>query len=119
MITAGALHCRREHFDHLAERGSHWILTVKGNQPNLHRQLAGVPWQAVPDAFRDTDRGHGRREIRTLKALTISTGIDFPTPPKHCVPAAADGAWTSRSASPPRPSAPSPTCACTKRNRRN
>jgi len=32
----------------------------------------------VPDTDRDTDRGHGRREIRTLKILSISTGIDFP-----------------------------------------
>ncbi|MEU5905325.1 ISAs1 family transposase [Micromonospora sp. NPDC047467] len=78
VITADALHCQREHVDYLAERGAHWILTVKGNQPSLHRQLAGLPWRAVPDAFRDTDRGHGRREIRTVKALTISTGIDFP-----------------------------------------
>ncbi|MGS2619741.1 ISAs1 family transposase [Micromonospora sp. LZ34] len=78
VITADALHCQREHVDYLAERGAHWILTVKGNQPSLHSQLAGLPWRAVPDATRDTDRGHGRREIRTLKVLTLSTGIDFP-----------------------------------------
>ena len=46
--------------------------------PTLHQQLAGLPWRAVPDATRDTGRGHGRREIRTLKILTVSTGIDFP-----------------------------------------
>ncbi|WP_406081275.1 ISAs1 family transposase [Micromonospora sp. NBC_00858] len=78
VITADALHCQREHVDYLAERGAHWILTVKGNQPSLHSQLAGLPWRAVPDGTRDTDRGHGRREIRTLKVLTLSTGIDFP-----------------------------------------
>ncbi|WBB82126.1 ISAs1 family transposase [Micromonospora sp. WMMD882] len=78
VITADALHCQREHVTYLAQRGAHWILTVKGNQPHLHVQLTGLPWRAVPDAARDTDRGHGRREIRTLKILTISTGIDFP-----------------------------------------
>jgi predicted transposase YbfD/YdcC len=78
VITADALHCQREHAGYLAERGAHWILTVKGNQPHLHAQLAGLPWRAVPDAIRHDDRGHGRREIRTLKILTISTGIDFP-----------------------------------------
>ncbi|WP_433793800.1 ISAs1 family transposase [Actinoplanes sp. CA-252034] len=78
VITADALHCQREHVDYLAERGANWILTVKGNQPYLHRQLTGLPWRAVPDAIRDADRGHGRREIRTLKILTISAGIDFP-----------------------------------------
>ncbi|MEU6025382.1 ISAs1 family transposase, partial [Micromonospora sp. NPDC047134] len=78
VITADALHCQRDHVAYLAERGAHWILTVKANQPSLHAQLAGLPWQAVPDAARDTDRGHGRREIRTCKILTVSTGIDFP-----------------------------------------
>jgi hypothetical protein len=77
-ITADALRCQREHVTYLAERGAHWILTVKGNQLHLHAQLAALPWRAVPDATRDTISGHGRREIRTLKVLTISTGIDFP-----------------------------------------
>ncbi|GAB7040391.1 MULTISPECIES: ISAs1 family transposase [Catenuloplanes] len=44
----------------------------------MHKQLTRLPWKAVPDADRDDDRGHGRREIRTLKILTVSTGIDFP-----------------------------------------
>ncbi|WP_328822195.1 ISAs1 family transposase [Micromonospora rubida] len=78
VITADALHCQRDHVTYLAERGAHWILTVKGNQPHLHAQLAALPWRAVPDATRDDDRGHGRRGIRTLKILTVSTGIDFP-----------------------------------------
>ncbi|MEV6371356.1 ISAs1 family transposase [Micromonospora musae] len=78
VITADALHCQRDHVTYLAERGAHWILTVKANQPSLHAQLAGLSWQAVPDATRATDRGHGRREIRTCKILTISTGINFP-----------------------------------------
>ncbi|MFC9618171.1 ISAs1 family transposase [Streptomyces sp. NPDC056938] len=63
VITVGALHCQRDHVTYLAERGADWILTVKGNQPTLHQQLAALPWRAVPDATRDTDRGHGRREI--------------------------------------------------------
>jgi hypothetical protein len=40
--------------------------------------LTALPWPAVPDAVRDTDRGDGRREIRSLKILTTSTGIGFP-----------------------------------------
>jgi predicted transposase YbfD/YdcC len=78
VVTADALHCQRDHVTYLAERGAHWILTVKNNQPGLHTQLAALPWQAVPDADRDTARGHGRQEIRTLKILSVSTGIGFP-----------------------------------------
>jgi len=39
VVTADALHCQREHVAYLARRGAHWILTVKGNQPSLHRGL--------------------------------------------------------------------------------
>jgi predicted transposase YbfD/YdcC len=78
VITADAMHCQRDHVAYLAERGAHWILTVKGNQPHLHAQLRALPWKAVPDGDRVDDRGHGRREIRTIKILTVATGIDFP-----------------------------------------
>jgi hypothetical protein len=59
-------------------RGAHWVLKVKRNQPNLYAQLAALPWRAVPDGDRTDDRGHGRREIRTIKVLTLAGGIDFP-----------------------------------------
>ncbi len=78
MITVDALHFQRDHVTYLAERGADWMLTVKGNQPTLPQQLAGLPWRAVPDVTREAGRGHGRRQIRTLKILTVSTGIDFP-----------------------------------------
>src|SRR3954451_15507600 len=78
IVTVDALHCQRDHVAYLAERGADWILTVKGNQPTLHQQLAALRWRAVPDATGDTGRGHGRREIRPLKILTVSTGIGFP-----------------------------------------
>jgi predicted transposase YbfD/YdcC len=78
VITADALHCQRDHVAYLASRGAHWILTAKGNQPILHQQLADLLWRQVPDADRDTTRGHGRREIRTLKILSVSAGIEFP-----------------------------------------
>jgi predicted transposase YbfD/YdcC len=78
VVTMDALHCQRDHATYLAQRGAHWIMTVKANQPTLHTQLACLPWRAVPQATRDTDRGHGRREIRTLKILTVAYGIEFP-----------------------------------------
>ncbi|WP_346124414.1 ISAs1 family transposase [Micromonospora coerulea] len=60
VVTADALHCQRDHVAYLAERGTHWILTVKGNPPNLRTQLAALPWRAVADADRGACRGHGR-----------------------------------------------------------
>lgn len=48
VVTMDALHYQRDHVTYLAERGAHWILTVKANQPTLHAQLTALPWQAVP-----------------------------------------------------------------------
>jgi predicted transposase YbfD/YdcC len=78
VITADALHTQREHVAALHARGAHWVLTVKGNQPRLRRQLAELPWQEIPHGHRSTETGHGRREIRTLKVVTITAGIEFP-----------------------------------------
>jgi predicted transposase YbfD/YdcC len=62
VITADALHTQREHVETLAARGAHWVLTVKGNQPRLRRQLAGLPWREVEPAHRSVETAHGRRE---------------------------------------------------------
>lgn len=78
VITADALHTQRDHVEALHVRGAHWLLTVKGNQPTLRRQLAGLPWRQVEVSHRAVGNAHGRREIRTLKVVTIAAGIAFP-----------------------------------------
>ncbi len=78
VVTADALHTQREHVADLRARGMHWVLQVKGNQPRLRRQLAGLPWRQIEVAHRAAETGHGRREIRTLKVVTIAAGIEFP-----------------------------------------
>jgi predicted transposase YbfD/YdcC len=78
VITADALHTQRDHVEHLHARGAHWLLTVKGNQPTLRRQLAALPWRQVEVSHRAVGNSHGRREIRTLKVVTVAAGIAFP-----------------------------------------
>ena len=46
--------------------------------PRLRRQLAELPWRQVEQAHRSAETGHGRREIRVLKVVTIAAGIEFP-----------------------------------------
>ena len=102
VVTADALHTQREHMDYLAGRGTHWVLTVKGNQPRLRRQLSGLPWRGAPIGHRASERGHGRREIRTVKVVTIDAhdgGIAFPNAAqaiqltRKTRPASARGRW--------------------------
>ncbi len=74
IITADALHTQHRHADYLINRSAHYVLTVKRNQPSLHRQLAALPWDQVPAVHLTRDKGHGRIESRTLK-LTGATNI--------------------------------------------
>ncbi|MGH8921106.1 MAG: ISAs1 family transposase [Actinomycetes bacterium] len=76
VITADALHTQREHVDYLHARDAHWVLQVKGNQPTLRRQLAALPWRQVTEGHRSAETGHGRREIRTLKVVSVAVSVD-------------------------------------------
>jgi len=72
VVTADALHAVRSHAQYLHGRGAHYVLTVKPNQKALHAQLARLPWAQIPVAHQSKDRGHGRRETRTLKKTAVA-----------------------------------------------
>jgi predicted transposase YbfD/YdcC len=78
VVTADALHCQRDHVAYLAERGATGSSRSKATSPACAPNWPPCPGAPSPDADRGTCRGHGRREIRTLKILSVSTGIDFP-----------------------------------------
>jgi len=79
VVTADALHAQRAHAGYLVtQRGAHYLITVKRNQPGLHAQLAALPWRHVPVACRTRDKGHGRAERRTLKVTAVAAGLAFP-----------------------------------------
>jgi hypothetical protein len=44
---------------------------VKANQPTLLDRCQRLAWRLVPELDRTRDRGHGRIEIRTLKADSV------------------------------------------------
>jgi predicted transposase YbfD/YdcC len=78
IITADALHTQHRHADYLIGPGAHYVLTVKRNQPSLHRQLTALPWAQIPTVERTHDKGHGRIESRSLKLAAVPAGIGFP-----------------------------------------
>ncbi|MFE9926058.1 hypothetical protein ACFYQA_32180 [Streptomyces sp. NPDC005774] len=54
---------------------------IKTNQPTAHRQLAALPWRAIPVQHTTSGTGHGRRESRSIKTCSIADelgGIAFP-----------------------------------------
>lgn len=79
VVSADALHAQKAHADYLVrERGAHYLLTVKANQPALFNQLTALPWKAVSVAHTSTNRAHGRVEKRSVKVVTVTCGILFP-----------------------------------------
>jgi predicted transposase YbfD/YdcC len=78
VITADALHTCRETAREIVDRGGHYILTAKDNQPKLRKMLKALPWKNIPVADRSGGKGHGRLETRVLKAAEIAAGIEFP-----------------------------------------
>ncbi|MCK9921351.1 ISAs1 family transposase [Frankia sp. AgPm24] len=78
VVTADALHTQRDTASWLVDRGAHYLLVAKANQPGLSAQLAALPWTKVPTRARTCDRGHGRIETRIVKATEVRAGIDFP-----------------------------------------
>ncbi|QKW20937.1 ISAs1 family transposase [Kitasatospora sp. NA04385] len=79
-VTADALHTQRAHARFLVEeKKAHYLLVVKANQPELHRRLRSLPWKNVTARRYDREIGHGRRETRATRALTVTDlGLDFP-----------------------------------------
>ena len=72
-ITADALNCQREIVKVCIEQGGDYLLPVKGNQENLHKQIEKVaeqqcewhPEQTLCFNYSETlDKGHGRTERR-------------------------------------------------------
>jgi predicted transposase YbfD/YdcC len=80
VIVADALHAQVGHVNHVAAHGADLMVTVKANQPTLLRHLKTLPWNQISVGHRTQERGHGRRETRTLKAVTVDTpgGLGFP-----------------------------------------
>jgi hypothetical protein len=80
IFVADALHTQVGHANEIAARGAHLLIPAKGNQPRLFAQLKTLPWAQVPIGHQTRDAGHGRRETRTVKAITLHTpgGIGFP-----------------------------------------
>ena len=84
VVTADALHTQRATARHLvSDRGAHYVLTVKGNQPSLfaacQRALSGPVSDFAPEHI-GVDRGHGRTEQCTCRVQNVTgdDGIDFP-----------------------------------------
>jgi predicted transposase YbfD/YdcC len=77
LISADALHTQRGHARYLHERGGHYLLTVKANQPTLLRRVRALPWAQIDVAARQKARGHGRVETRAITVVSLQRCPDL------------------------------------------
>jgi len=109
VITADALHTHADAAEFLvSQKQAHYLLVVKANQPTLLERCAALAWHNVPVADRTRDRGHGRVEIRTLKAVTVRH-FGSRTPPRSSRSPARSATLPPASGT-PWSSTPSPAC---------
>jgi len=79
VLTMDAGHTVRAHATFITEELlAHYVMVVKGNQPTLFARLDALDWAAVPVAHTTVDKGHGRRERRTIRVLPAPPGLGFP-----------------------------------------
>jgi len=80
LVTADAVHTNRNHADYLHERGGHYLLSAKLNQPTLLRRLRALPWKQIGVAGRERGRGHGRVETRQVSVVSLNPCPDLGGP---------------------------------------
>jgi len=79
IVTADALHCRRDTAQAILDTGADYALALKANQPNLLAQAQALTEAADPAhlAFEAPHLAHDRLEGRTA-IVALATGMDFP-----------------------------------------
>jgi predicted transposase YbfD/YdcC len=86
VITSDAILTQRELAQQILDQGGHYLMVVKGNQPELWEHIEFLfrvpPVPALPgeyDQHTTVEKGHGRIETRTLEASTALNGyLDWP-----------------------------------------
>jgi predicted transposase YbfD/YdcC len=75
IVTIDAMGCQTELAQAIVTEGGDYVLAVKGNQPTLHAEVQAAFAQAPAAPLRSSrrtttwERGHGRREQRTVEVL--------------------------------------------------
>jgi len=70
VITIDAGHTVRAHATFICEDLlAHYVMTVKQNTPGLWAELDMLDWASVPVRHVTQDKGHGRRERRTIQVM--------------------------------------------------
>ena len=78
IVTIDAMGTQKEIAQEIIEQGGDYILSLKGNQGNIHQDVQQlfdwafkINWKNIPhEAYSTIDKGHGRIEIRRYQLLS-------------------------------------------------
>ena len=56
----------------IQDNNHHYILAIKGNAGKIYEQIKRFNWDSITTAYAQISEGHGRREIRKLKKMSLS-----------------------------------------------
>jgi predicted transposase YbfD/YdcC len=82
VVTTDAMGCQKEIVRQIVDQGADYVLSLKGNQGNLHKEVELFFQDAKNDGYKDVvrethstvDGGHGRVETRTY---TVTADVDW------------------------------------------
>lgn len=77
VVTLDALHTQTDTAQLIVDKGWDFVLTVKGNQKNLHHKLKALPWKDLP-SISETTHGKGKRVTRSIKVADVPDWVPFP-----------------------------------------
>jgi predicted transposase YbfD/YdcC len=88
IVTIDAAGCQTENARIIRDGGGHYLLAVKGNQPNLHKAVQAVfdradaaGWAGVRfDTHTSAEDGHGRHEERATTVIYDPVGLSTDWP---------------------------------------
>ena len=84
VVTLDAMGCQRAVAARIVGKGADYVLVLKQNQGELHRQVAAhfAPLVSQPAAHQQRDKGHGRGELRRVWVSQqwglVDAGADWP-----------------------------------------
>jgi predicted transposase YbfD/YdcC len=78
VVTADALHAVKATAEFICDHGGEFVLPVKENRRVLFNALDALPWDQVPVAYAETDRGQGRVTTRTIQVMPAPENLPFP-----------------------------------------
>jgi len=71
IVSADAMHTQTGHVEAMNDLSVAWMLILKDNQPGAYAAADAHLWDAEPVLHGTSETGHGRHEIRLIKATSV------------------------------------------------